>query len=70
MSTERLFKHFKRKDTFQVVGQVERCKITQRFTKVQQKNPTQLRINRVKHANGFNDLKKNQTKLTLTFPFK
>lgn len=62
MSTERLFKHFKREDIFQVGGQVQRCKITQRFTTVQQKNPAWLKINRVKHATGFTGLKKNLKK--------
>lgn len=61
MSTERLFKYFKRKDTFKVGGQVQRCKITQKFTKVQQKkNPSWSKINRVKHATDFTALKKTQ----------
>jgi len=50
MSTERLFKLFKMEDTFQVRGQGQRCTITQKFAKVQQKN-LQSQKKRVKHAN-------------------
>lgn len=50
MSTERLVKHFKMEDTFQVGGQGQRCTMTDRFAEVQHKIKRSSK-NRVKHRN-------------------